>query len=53
MAALEQSWSVTVRIESYPFETGSLTIKSRAMVWKGNTSCTGVIGIVALFVPVC
>jgi hypothetical protein len=32
IAALEQSWSVIVRIESYPFEMGSLTMKSRAMV---------------------
>jgi hypothetical protein len=32
MAALEQPWSVIVRIESYPFEMGSLTMKSRAMV---------------------
>jgi hypothetical protein len=32
IAALEQSWSVIVKIESYPFEMGSFTMKSRAMV---------------------
>jgi len=35
MAALEQSWSVMVRIVSYPNDKGSLVMKSRAMVSKG------------------
>jgi hypothetical protein len=33
-----------VRIELYPFEIGSLTMKSKAMVWKGRALCTGVMG---------
>jgi len=43
-AALVQSWSVTVSIESYPCETGSLVIKSRAMVSKGIASQVGNMG---------
>ncbi len=31
MVALVQSWSVTVSIESYPCEIGSLVIKSRVL----------------------
>jgi hypothetical protein len=33
-----------VRIESNPFEIGSFTIKSRAIVWNGKASWTGVMG---------
>src|SRR6266850_6699657 len=32
ITALVQSWSVIVRIESYPFDSGNLTMKSIAMV---------------------
>src|SRR5712672_1493331 len=41
---LVQSWSVIVRIESYPFDTGSFTIRSIATVWKGLASSSGGIG---------
>ncbi len=44
MAALVQSWSVTVRIASYPFEQGSLVMKSRAIVSNGRASGFGKIG---------
>ena len=37
-AALVQSWSTTVRIESLPADTGSLVMKSRAMVSNGSAS---------------
>src|SRR6266704_1842384 len=43
-AALVQSWSVTVSIESYPCDTGSLVIKSRAMVSNGIALCMGNMG---------
>ena len=36
--AFEQSWSVTVSIESYPCDIGSFVIKSIAMVSKGMAS---------------
>src|ERR1700687_629519 len=42
--ALVQSWSVTVRIESYPWDGGSFVMKSTAMVSKGIASCTGNMG---------
>jgi hypothetical protein len=38
IVALEQSWSVTVSMESYPCDTGSLVIKSIATVSKGVAS---------------
>src|SRR6266571_1728435 len=34
-AALLQSWSVTVSMESYPCDTGSLVIKSRVTILNG------------------
>ena len=49
-AAFVQSWSVTVSIESYPCETGSLVMKSSATVSKGIASCVGNIGESAAFV---
>src|SRR5579864_2198006 len=44
MTALVQSWSVMVRMESYPFEMGSLTIKSIEIVWNGCALGAGAIG---------
>src|SRR6266702_2535286 len=44
IAALLQSWSVTVSIESYPCDTGNLVMKSRATVSKGIASGCGNIG---------
>ena len=44
IAAFEQSWSVMVSMESYPFDDGNLTIKSIATVSKGNACDTGKIG---------
>jgi hypothetical protein len=38
MVAFEQSWSVTVRMELYPWDTGSLVIKSTATVLNGVAS---------------
>jgi hypothetical protein len=38
MAALEQSWSITVSIESYPCDTGNLVMKSMVTVSKGVAS---------------
>jgi hypothetical protein len=35
-AAFEQSWSVIVRIVSYPFDMGSFVIKFIMMVPKGE-----------------
>ncbi len=35
MEALKQSWSVIVSIVSYPWDLGSLVMKSRVMVSKG------------------
>jgi len=35
IAALVQSWSVTVSIESYPCEIGNLVMKSRVTVLNG------------------
>ncbi|SRR6266702_2945472 len=43
-AALVQSWSVMVSIESYPCETGSLVMKSSATVSKGIASGLGNMG---------
>jgi len=44
IAALEQSWSVIVSIVSNPSDSGSLTIKSREMVWNGNALGSEVMG---------
>src|ERR1700735_5893994 len=43
-AALVQSWSVTVRIESYPWEGGSFVMKSTVMTSNGVASAFGEIG---------
>jgi hypothetical protein len=50
MAALEQSWSVIVRIESKPFDSGSFTMKSSEMVSNGSAFGSTVIGNKAGFV---
>ncbi len=42
--AFVQLWSVTVSIESYPCEVGSLVMKSNALVLKGIASGVGNIG---------
>ena len=39
-----QSWSVMVRMESNPADSGNFTIKSMAIVWKGSAWANGVIG---------
>ena len=44
IVAFEQSWSVMVRIESYLFDGGNLTIKSIATVSKGNARGMGKMG---------
>ena len=44
IAAFEQSWSVMVSMESYPFEGGNLTMKSIATVLKGNAHRMGNMG---------
>ena len=36
--AFVQSWSVIVRMESYPWDLGNFVIKSRAMVSNGIAS---------------
>jgi hypothetical protein len=38
IVALEQSWLVTVRMESYPCDTGNLVMKLIATVSKGVAS---------------
>ena len=43
-AALVQSWSVTVRMESYPWDGGNFVIKSTAMTSNGAASGCGKIG---------
>ena len=45
MLPFEQSWLVIVRIESYPSLSGSLTMKSSAIVSKGSEFGSGVIGL--------
>ena len=42
--ALEQSWSVMVRIESYFWHLGSLVMKSRAITLNGFAFGSGNIG---------
>ena len=49
MSILVQSWSVIVRMESNPADSGSFTIKSIAIVWKGSASVIGVIGVNGAF----
>jgi hypothetical protein len=44
MVAFEQSWFVTVSMESYPCDTGSLVMKSTATVSKGVASGLAQIG---------
>ena len=39
-----QSWSVIVRMESNPANSGSFTMKSIAIVWNGSAPVVGVIG---------
>src|SRR5260370_20804261 len=49
-AALVQSWSVTVRIESLPCDSGNLVIKSSAIVSNGSASGFGEMGCSGAFV---
>ena len=44
-----QSWSVMVRMESYPADSGSFTIKSIDMVWNGRAPIVSVIGFRGAF----
>ena len=44
ISILVQSWSVIVRMESNPADSGSFTIKSIAMVWNGSAPVVGVMG---------
>ena len=44
-----QSWSVMVRIESFPADSGNFTIKSIDMVWNGSAPIAGVIGFSGAF----
>ena len=44
IAALVQSWSVTVSIKSYPCKIGNLVMKSNATVSKGIASRVGNMG---------
>ena len=44
MAIFVHPWSVIVRIESYPWDLGNLTIKSIAMVENGGMFGCGKIG---------
>ena len=39
-----QSWSVMVRMELNPANSGSFTIKSIVIVWNGSTPVAGAIG---------
>ena len=43
IAALVQLWSVIIKIVSCPLDSGSFTMKSIAMVWKGRVSGSAVI----------
>ena len=42
--AFVQSWSVMVRIESYPWDLGNLVIKSRVIISNGIASGFGKMG---------
>ena len=44
-----KSWSVIVKMESYPTNSGSFTIKSMDMVWNGKAPIIGVIGFRGTF----
>ena len=44
-----QSWSVMVKMESYPADSGSFTIKSIDMVWNDKAPIIGVIGFRGAF----
>ena len=44
-----QSWSVIVKIESYPADSGNFTMKSMEMVWNGKAPIVGVIGFRGAF----
>jgi hypothetical protein len=48
IAALVQSWSVIVRIESYPFDGGRSTMRSHAMVLNSCVLGLMVIGYVGI-----
>jgi hypothetical protein len=48
IVALVQSWSIMVRIESYPFERGRSTMRSHAMVSKGCAFGLTVIGYIGI-----
>src|ERR1700744_6254990 len=39
-----QSWSVMVKMESYPADSGSFTIKAMDMGWNGRAPIVGMIG---------
>ena len=39
-----QSWSVMVKIELYPTDSGNFTMKSIDMIWNGSAPVAGVIG---------
>ena len=49
ISILVQSWSVIVRMESNPSDSGSFTIKSIAIVWNGSASVAGVMGTKGAF----
>ena len=44
-----QSWSVMVKIESYPANSGSFTIKSMDTVWNGSAPIVGMMGFTRAF----
>ena len=44
-----QSWSVMVKMESYPADSGSFTIKSMDIVWNGRAPVVGMIGFRGAF----
>ena len=48
-AAFEQSWSMIVRMVSFPLLSGSLVMKSIAIVPKGVPECSGGMGKVGIF----
>ena len=44
ISILVQSWSVIVRMELNPADSGNFTIKSIAIVWNGSAPVVGVMG---------
>ena len=44
-----QSWSVIVKMESYPADSGSFMIKSIDIVWNGKAPIVGMIGFRGAF----